>query len=123
MPRLKRPTENHKQVMNCGLVIASMSMTISKVAQEMLDLDPNEWYGKYLFYLDRLTTTAEVLQDLWSQNHEQLEHMSLELPSYMIAVKADPKESLEEVFKEMLRSTSEDTNGGVTPISIDDLPF
>lgn len=118
-----RTRKNDPHTINAGRLIAAASITLAKVAGELLETDPNEWYKIWLMYVDQITTQAELLKIIWEQNHKDLEQLAVIVPKEYTPMTLRVDAPLADVFKSILESTDENTveNGGTDSLS--DFPF
>jgi superfamily II helicase len=123
MPRMKRPVERAANMQNAGRLIASCAITLAKIGEDLIDLDPNEWYAIFLIYVDQITTQAELLKLIWEQNHNLLDETPVEIPSYFKGFHVEVDRGLLEVFKAMAEAAASDNRSEGIDASIDDLPF
>lgn len=98
-------------------VIRNCSVSLCVVAQELLSLDPNDWYARYITLIDSLTSTAEVLKEVYHQSSPYVYNIKIKLPDDVVLM------HLEQM--ELLPTTEEpaDDSVGSSRDGLGDIPF
>lgn len=123
MRKMRRPVERAANMQNAGRLIASSAITLAKIGEDLISLDPNEWYAIFLIYVDQITTQAELLKLIWEQNHNLLDETPVEIPDHFKGFHVEVDRGLLEVFKAMAEAAASDNRKEGLDASIDDLPF
>ncbi len=80
MKKSDNPFENEATYQTLPDVLRNCSVSLCVVAQSMIELDPNDYYARYMVLVDSITTTAEVLKEVHDQSKKYTHGMWIKLP-------------------------------------------